>query len=117
MIRNPSLLGLAALALAACANEPTKPPMHDHSTHAHEASAPASPSPTPAAKGYREITPSTSYPLKTCVVTGDKLGSMGDPIAIEYQGQEVQFCCDGCVDEFMESPDKFLPKVREAGKR
>ena len=38
-----------------------------------------------------------SYPLSTCIVTDNDLGSMGDEQRIVYQGQEVKFCCKPCV--------------------
>ncbi|MCK6478819.1 MAG: hypothetical protein L6R43_01345 [Planctomycetes bacterium] len=48
------------------------------------------------------------YPLDTCLVTGTKLGSMGDPYVKVYGDQEIRFCCEPCVDEFEANPDKFL---------
>jgi hypothetical protein len=49
-----------------------------------------------------------AYPKDTCIVTGNKLGSMGDPIAIVHEGQEVKFCCKPCIAKFKANPDKFL---------
>jgi hypothetical protein len=40
------------------------------------------------------------YPLDTCIVTDNALGSMGDPITKVYDGQEIKFCCKPCVAEF-----------------
>jgi hypothetical protein len=51
------------------------------------------------------------YPLTTCVVTGNDLGSMGDEQRIVYQGQEVKFCCEPCVDKFKKNPAKYLAKL------
>lgn len=113
MIRTAALLSLAVLG--ACAQSPTPAPAHDHAAHGH--SGAAAPAESPSAQPYRTVKPSSSYPLKTCVVSGDKLGSMGDVTAIEYQGQEIQFCCEGCVDEFLKSPDEFVSKVRCADRR
>ncbi|MCK6480251.1 MAG: hypothetical protein HUU06_00595 [Planctomycetaceae bacterium] len=48
------------------------------------------------------------YPLGTCLVTGTKLGSMGDPYVKVYGDQEIRFCCEPCVVEFEANPDKFL---------
>lgn len=53
-----------------------------------------------------------AYPLKTCVVTGNDLGSMGDEQRIVYQGQEVKFCCTPCVEKFKKNPEKYLAKLR-----
>ncbi len=68
--------------------------------------------------GLKKIEPSADYPLTTCVVSGEELGGdMGDAIAYEYDGVEVQFCCAGCVKEFKASPDEFLAEVRAASAR
>ncbi|MEZ6013653.1 MAG: hypothetical protein R3F49_00945 [Planctomycetota bacterium] len=55
--------------------------------------------------------PSRSYPLDTCIVTDNALGSMGDPITRVYNGQEIKFCCQPCVEEFEADPDAFLAKL------
>jgi hypothetical protein len=52
-----------------------------------------------------------AYPLDTCIVSDEKLGSMGKPIALVHEGQEVKFCCKGCVGEFKEDPTKYLKKL------
>jgi YHS domain-containing protein len=54
------------------------------------------------------------YPLTTCVVSGEKLGEMGAPVVIQYEGQEVRFCCKGCVKDFKADPEKYLAKLRAA---
>lgn len=51
------------------------------------------------------------YPKDTCIVSGNKLGSMGSPVTKVYQGQEVKFCCEPCVDEFNANPAKFMAKL------
>jgi len=53
------------------------------------------------------------YTLKTCVVSGDKLGEMGDPYVFEYEGREIKFCCKGCVKDFKKEPAKYLKKIDE----
>ena len=54
------------------------------------------------------------YPLKTCVVSGDKLGEMGDPFVYEYKGREIKFCCKGCLKDFNKDPQKYIKKIEEA---
>ena len=56
-------------------------------------------------------TATDNYPLKTCVVSGEELGSMGEPIIYKHEGTTVKFCCEGCIDEFKEEPAKFLAKL------
>ena len=52
-----------------------------------------------------------AYPLETCLVSGEKLGSMGDPVVIVHEGQEIKFCCDSCVPKFEKDPAKYLDKM------
>ncbi|MCK5942100.1 MAG: hypothetical protein KAI24_09040 [Planctomycetes bacterium] len=51
------------------------------------------------------------YPSDVCIVTDNKLGSMGDPVVKVYGKQEVKFCCRPCVKEFEEDPQRFLKKL------
>jgi YHS domain-containing protein len=53
------------------------------------------------------------YTLKTCIVSGDKLGEMGDPYVFEYQGREIKFCCKSCVKDFKKEPAKYIKKIEE----
>ena len=54
------------------------------------------------------------YPLDTCVVTGKKLDSMGEPYAFQHEGTKVYFCCEGCKEDFNADPKKFLAKIEAA---
>ncbi|MBA4150871.1 MAG: hypothetical protein H0X66_22395 [Verrucomicrobia bacterium] len=54
------------------------------------------------------------YPLNTCIVTDNELGSMGTPLSKVYNGQTVKFCCKPCVREFEEDPATFLPKINKS---
>ena len=72
---------------------------HDHSSHMY-----GSPS-TTAAK---------PYPLKTCIVTDEKLGDHGQPYSFVYQGQEIKMCCDDCRKDFDKDPAKYLQKLSAA---
>jgi YHS domain-containing protein len=56
------------------------------------------------------------YPLKTCVVSGEKLGEMGSPHVFTYQGREIKLCCKGCVKDFNKEPAKYIKKLDEAEK-
>jgi uncharacterized protein involved in copper resistance len=47
-----------------------------------------------------------------CLVTDMKLGAMGTPLKITVAGREVWMCCDGCVDELVAEPEKFLVKLQ-----
>ena len=69
---------------------------HDHSTHSH-GSAAAKP-----------------YPLKTCLVTDEKLGGHGEAHAFIHNGQEIKLCCEDCREDFDKDPAKFLQKLTAA---
>ena len=43
-----------------------------------------------------------------CVVTGNKLGSMGDSVSIKHEGKTVKFCCAPCIKKFKKNPEKYL---------
>lgn len=51
------------------------------------------------------------YPLEVCIVSGEELGSMGEPVVIVHEGREIKFCCDSCLPEFQKDPAKFLAKL------
>jgi YHS domain-containing protein len=51
------------------------------------------------------------YPSDVCIVSGNKLGSMGTPVTIVHNGQEVKFCCKPCVAKFKKDPEKYLKKI------
>ncbi len=52
-----------------------------------------------------------AYPLDTCLVTDNKLGSMGTPITKVYGDQQVKFCCKPCVAKFEKAPARYLKKL------
>lgn len=58
----------------------------------------------------------SDYPLKTCVVSGEKLGEMGKPYVIKHDGREVQLCCKSCEKDFKKDPAKYMKKLDEAEK-
>ena len=60
-----------------------------------------------------------SYPLTTCVVSGDKLGEDGPPVKYTYRqaGQPdrvIEFCCKDCIADFEKDPAKYLAKLDAA---
>ena len=60
----------------------------------------------------------TPYPLDTCVVSGEKLGEMGEPIVFVYTNknvnQEIKFCCPSCKPKFLKDPDKYMKTIKDA---
>ena len=57
------------------------------------------------------------YPLKTCVVSDEKLGDMGDPYVFTQDGQEVKLCCKSCLKDFKKDSAKYLKKIAKAEKK
>lgn len=57
------------------------------------------------------------YPLDTCLVSGEALGSGGmTPYGFAYQGREIQLCCKSCLKYFNKEPAKFIKKLEAAEK-
>jgi len=57
----------------------------------------------------------TTYPLTTCIVSGEGLDEMGKPYVFTYEGQEIQLCCKGCKKKFDKDPAKYM-KILDAAK-
>lgn len=62
-----------------------------------------------------------NYPLEVCVTSDEKLDSMGDASEFVYRAKSqpdrlVKFCCDGCEEDFMKEPAKYLSRLDEAAK-
>lgn len=51
------------------------------------------------------------YPLNTCLVTGNELGTMGAVVTKVYNGQEIKFCCKACVSKFEANQQKYLARL------
>lgn len=62
------------------------------------------------------------YPMKTCLVSDEALGSMGDAVAHVHRvagkpDRVIFLCCEGCIDDFKADPAKYLKKVDDAAKK
>ncbi|GIW76104.1 MAG: hypothetical protein KatS3mg104_1167 [Phycisphaerae bacterium] len=60
--------------------------------------------------------PQDKYPIDFCLISGAKLGSMGAPATLEYEGRTLKFCCDSCISAFQDNPTEYLKKLDEAAK-
>lgn len=56
-----------------------------------------------------------TYPLKTCVVSDEKLGEHGKAVKVSHDGTDVYLCCKDCVKDFNKDPEKFTKMVKKAG--
>lgn len=50
---------------------------------------------------------------KICPITGEKIDKK---ISYEYNGKTYYFCCQACIDEFKEDPEKYIKKMEEGSK-
>lgn len=57
------------------------------------------------------------YPLKTCAVSDEKLGDMGDPYVFVHEGQEYKLCCKSCLKDFKKDTAKIVKKVAKAAEK
>ena len=57
------------------------------------------------------------YALKTCPVSHEKLGEMGDPYVFTYKDRESKLCCKDCKKDFDKNPEKFVKKIEKAEKK
>lgn len=57
--------------------------------------------------------PNEPYTLATCPVSGEELGSMGEPIVLETDGSEVKLCCKGCLKKFEADNAKYMEVVSD----
>ena len=47
-----------------------------------------------------------------CPVSGKMLGTMGAPIKVGVDGQQVWICCEGCRKSLLENPSEYLAKLQ-----
>jgi hypothetical protein len=57
----------------------------------------------------------TTYPLKTCIVSGEKLGEHGKVVKVTApDGTDVYVCCRSCAKDFKKDPAKYAKMVQDA---
>ena len=54
------------------------------------------------------------YSLNTCPVSGQELGSMGDPVILNHEGREIRLCCSGCTADFEENAAEHIAAIDAA---
>ena len=69
------------------------------------------------AKDEKKPAKAKPYMLKTCPVSDEKLGEMGDPYVFTYQDREIKLCCKDCKKDFEKDPKKFVKKIEDAEKK
>ncbi len=51
------------------------------------------------------------YPLQTCPVSKEKLGSMGKPVDMVVAGRLIRLCCKACKKDLDKEPWTYIAKV------
>lgn len=106
LIHAVAVLGSAAMASTAALAQ------HEEHQHGQHQAQPQDDREAPAPHDKTKR-PSDPYPLSTCPVSGRQLGAMGDPVVKEYDGSEVRFCCEGCIEKFEAAKDEYWKKIDE----
>jgi hypothetical protein len=57
-----------------------------------------------------------AYPLDTCVISGEPLTEMGEPVNVVTGNRLVKVCCQSCVRKVNADPSKVLAKLDAAVK-
>ncbi|MFT7541172.1 MAG: hypothetical protein ACI9K5_002139 [Gammaproteobacteria bacterium] len=57
------------------------------------------------------------YPATTCLISGEELGGMGEPIDLLYGNTLVRLCCKGCVKGFWKNPQEHMAALHAQGKK
>lgn len=68
-------------------------------------------------KPPQEAKKAKPYRLKTCLVSDEPLGSMGDPYVFIHEDREIKLCCKGCLSTFKKETAKLITKLEKAGKQ
>jgi len=50
---------------------------------------------------------------RICPVSGELLGSMGEPVKLDVEGREVWICCAGCEGTLRENPEQYFAKLKD----
>lgn len=55
-----------------------------------------------------------AYPLDTCLVSGEKLGGMGEPVTFVYGYRVAKVCCKACIKGVAKKHDETIAKLAGA---
>jgi hypothetical protein len=127
-MKTKQLLPLLALVAGLAFNATAIAADHDHAKSATKRAVPSEAS----AKEGSLVEPTDKdaawlaqarkeYPLKTCVISKENLGTMGEPTDLIYRAEGspdrlVRFCCESCIKDFKKDPAAALKRIDDAGK-
>jgi len=121
-MKTKQLLPLLALAAGLAFNANAVAASHDHAKSAAPAATAAGRLDEPTDKDAAWLAQARKdYPLKTCVISKEELGTMGEATDLIYRvdGQPdrlVRFCCESCIKDFKKDPATALKRIDDAGK-
>lgn len=105
----------AGSAIGGCsreASEPTNGPRLSPPADSDSAVDEASPSDIPEElAALSDADRAAVLAQKVCPVSDEELGGMGTPIKVTVEGRDIFLCCEGCKDELLANPDKYLAKL------
>ena len=119
------IVALFAFIIAGCGSGPTEPAgsatpavssgaaNHDHDDHAQhsdDGQTDMQMMKAELAKLSKEDA-AAAEKQHMCPVSGEMLGTMGAPLKIDVNGQQVWICCGGCKEQLLENPDEYLAKL------
>lgn len=116
MLRTTSLAfalftAFGLLILAGCNNQPATPEdtatvePHDHDQDPVDPEIEANLTKLPPE--LHEL----AHDQRICPVSGEPLGSMGVPQAVEVLDRTVLICCEHCEETLKQDPEKYLAKL------
>ncbi len=88
---------------------------HDHGDHAHDDDSGQTDMEKMKAE-LAKLSPedaAAAMEQHMCPVSGDMLGTMGAPTKVDVNGQQVWICCEGCEEDLLANPDKYLAKLEK----
>jgi hypothetical protein len=104
-----SILGLS-FAVLGCGSKPSPPAStEDHHSHEHTTHEE-----TEVDDAFAKLDPKdreAALAQKICPVSDQALGSMGKPIKVTVEGQDVFVCCAGCVEELKNNFAEYKSKL------
>jgi len=75
---------------------------------------------TAIAEAFAKLSPADralAEKQKSCPVADMPLGSMGVPIKVDVDGRLVFICCEGCREELLAEPAKYIARLSKEGER
>lgn len=87
---------------------------HDHADHDHEGESAGKTDMEKMAEtlaSFSDEDRQSAMKQHFCPVSGEMLGTMGEPEKVEVDGQSVWICCEACKDKLLAAPEKYLAKL------